>query len=590
MNNPAAMFDIEEEGKSLRDYINVLRRRKRKMAITAAIVMVLVMITVFVWPPTYRSESIILIEQQDIPEDLVRTTITSYAQQRIEEIKQRIMTIGNIMNIVEEYELYSESEMQRKTRTEIAQEFRKAVSIRPISAEVVDPRSGRPSSAVIAFSLAFDGDVPSQVQKVTNEITTLYLDENLRERTSESQSTSDFLAAEGKMLSEELERLDAAIAAFKEDENNKGALPEADQFNRSVVDRTESQINDLSYMIEEWKKLKIQLESDLTQLSPNAPVLLSSGQTVLGEADRLKALQTQLRQASAAYKEDHPTVVRLRREVAALLESGAVGDERKAMLEQLRAERDRLAQLKDKYTAESPQIKTSQSVIAGIEKELSYSVVASAEETPDNPAYLLLKTRLQGTEADIRNGTAKIADLRLKMEKYEGYLSRAPQVQKDFSRLGRDYQNTIAKYQEIRYKQMSAELAQNLETEQKGERFTLIQPPELPIDPVSPNRVVLVLLGGILAVGAGIGMALLLEALDDGIYTIGEVTTLTGAAPLVAITYMENSVEASQHNRKRIYIFLGLILVGVIILTCFHFFIKPLDVTWYILLRKLGIN
>ncbi len=137
---------------------------------------------------------------------------------------------------------------------------------------------------------------------------------------------------------------------------------------------------------------------------------------------------------------------------------------------------------------------------------------------------------------------------------------------------------------------MSAELAQNLETEQKGERFTLIQPPELPIDPVSPNRVALVLLGGILAVGAGIGMALLLEALDDGIYTIGEVTTLTGAAPLVAITYMENSVEASQHNRKRIYIFLGLVLVGVIILTCFHFFIKPLDVTWYILLRKLGIN
>ena len=108
---------------------------------------------------------------------------------------------------------------------------------------------------------------------------------------------------------------------------------------------------------------------------------------------------------------------------------------------------------------------------------------------------------------------------------------------------------------------MSAELAQNLETEQKGERFTLIQPPELPIDPVSPNRVALVLLGGILAVGAGIGMALLLEALDDGIYTIGEVTALTGVAPLVAISYMENSVEASQHNRKRIYIFLGLVAV-----------------------------
>ena len=142
MNNPAAMFDIEEEGKSLRDYINVLRRRKRKMAITAAIVFVLMIITAFAWPPTYRSQSTILIEQQDIPDDLVRTTITSYAQQRIEEIKQRIMTISNIMDVAEEFELYSEREFERRTRTEIAEEFRRAVSIKPISAEVVDPTLG----------------------------------------------------------------------------------------------------------------------------------------------------------------------------------------------------------------------------------------------------------------------------------------------------------------------------------------------------------------------------------------------------------------------------------------------------------------
>ena len=156
MNTQAAMLDLGEEGKSLRDYFNILRRRKRVAAICAAVVMAVVVLVTFLWPPTYRSESVILIEQQDIPSDLVATTITSYAQQRIEEIKQRIMTIGNIMEIVEEFELYDERELERKTRTEIAEEFRDAVSIQPISAEVVDPRSGRPSMAVIAFSLAFD--------------------------------------------------------------------------------------------------------------------------------------------------------------------------------------------------------------------------------------------------------------------------------------------------------------------------------------------------------------------------------------------------------------------------------------------------
>ena len=164
------------------------------------------------------------------------------------------MTIGNIIGIVEEFELYTERELERITRTEIAEDFRRAVSIRPISAEVVDPRSGRPSLAIIAFSLSFDGEVPSKVQKITNEITTLYLDENLKDRTAQTKSTSDFLTAESDLLLEQLEGLDDKVAIFKE--QNKGALPEQNQFNLSVVDRTELQINSLVYQIKRIKEEK----------------------------------------------------------------------------------------------------------------------------------------------------------------------------------------------------------------------------------------------------------------------------------------------------------------------------------------------
>lgn len=588
MNTQAAMLDLEEEGKSLRDYINVLRRRKRMMAITAGVVMALVLIVTFFWPPTYRSQSIILIEQQDIPSDLVQTTITSYAQQRIEEIKQRIMTIGNIMGIVEEFGLYTDRELKRKTRTEIAEEFRDAVSIRPISAEVVDPRSGRPSMAVIAFSLAFDGDVPNKVQKVTNEITTLYLDENLKERAQQTKSTSAFLTTEAKMLSEDLERLDANIAEFKE--INKGALPELNQFNRSVVDRTESQINDLAFQIKELEKRKIQLVGDLTQLSPTAPVVLSTGQTVLGDADRLKALQSQLRQYEAAYRDDHPDILRLRREIGAILESSGSSPQYEDIAKQLKYERDLLAELKNKYTADHPEIIKSARVIEGLENTLASSIQAEAEVKPDNPAYLVLKTRLDATNEDIRANKEKVRELRTKIERYESNLSRGPEVERDYQRILRDYQNTYAKYQEIRAKQMSAELAENLESERKGERFTLIQPPELPIDPVSPNRTALVILGLFLAVGAGLGLAILVEAADDAVYGTADISSITAAAPLAIISYMETSDEEVKHNRKRIYIVLGIIALGILSLVLFHFFIKPLDVTWYILLRKLGLQ
>ena len=588
MNNPDVMLDYDEQGKSLRDYVNVLRRRKRAMGITAAAVFVVVVLTAFLWPPTYRSESIILIEQQDIPAELVQTTITSYAQQRIEEIKARIMTIGNIMSIVEEYKLYTARELERKTRTEIAEDFRGAVSIRPISAEVVDPRSGRPSTAMIAFSLAFDGDTPTKVQKVTNEITTLYLDENLKERAEQTLSTSEFLSAEAEMLSGQLEAIDGEIALFKEE--NKGALPELNQFNMSVVDRTELQINDLTFQIKELEKRKFQLEGDLTQLSPNAPVVLATGEAVLGDADRLKALKTQLRQAQASYRDDHPTVVSLRRELEAMLDDAGESVEHDDLRKQLRTERDRLAELNSRYTAEHPEIIKTKKVIAAIEDELVESVSVEAGEKADNPAYLILKTQIQAIDEDIRVNGQKINELTEKLEKYEGYLSRAPQVEKEYLRLQRDYQNKHIKYREIRAKQMSAELAKNLESEQKGERFTLIQPPELPIQPVSPNRVALVLLGLILAGGAGVGAALLLEALDDAIYGANDVTALTGVTPLVVVGYIETKDEAQDHNRQRVYIVAGLAVTFIVLVLLFHFFIKPIDVTWYILMRKFGIN
>jgi polysaccharide biosynthesis transport protein len=587
MNNQAEMLDGEENTRSIGDYINVIRRRKRVLAITAGAVMTIIILAAFLWPKTYRSQAIILIEQQDIPTDLVQTTITSYAQQRIEEIKQRIMTIGNIIGIVEEFELYTERELERITRTEIAEDFRSAVSIKPISAEVVDPRSGRPSLAIIAFSLSFDGENPGKVQKITNEITTLYLDENLKDRTAQTKSTSDFLTAESEVLSGQLEDLDEKIAYFKE--SNKGALPEQNQFNLSVVDRTELQINDLDFQIKELQKRKIQLEGDLTQISPSAPTMLSNGQMVLGEADRLKALQSQIRQYESVYHPGHPSLQRLRREINTLLDGGGGSDQYKEMTEQLRVERDVLAALESKYTADHSEVLQSKRVISSLEASLSEGIQTDAQLTPDNPAYLVLRSRLNATNEDIRNNSEKIKALREKVERYEGYLSRAPQIEKEYQSLLRDYQNTRMKYQEIRAKTMSADLAQNLESERKGERFTLIQPPELPIDPVSPNRTAMVFLAVILGLGAGLGVVVLLEAMSAAVYGAAEVTALTGIAPLAIIGYMETQEEEGHHNRKRILIVLGLICIGLLAMLLFHLFVKPLDVTWYILLRKFGI-
>lgn len=586
MNNQAGYIELEENTKSVKDYINMFRRRKRLIAIVASIVMAIMVITAFVWPPTYRAQSIILIEQQDIPSELVKSTITSYAQQRIEEIKTRIMTIGNIIDIVDRYKLYDEKERLRKTRTEIASEFRESVSIRPISAEVVDPRSGRPAVATIAFSLSYRGDSPAKVQKVTNEITTLYLNENLKDRADSAKSTSDFLSTEATVLREELERMDAELAAFKME--NEGALPDLYQVNRDIVLRSQEQLNAYEFQLKELQKRKLQLEAELILLSPYAPVVLPTGEAVLGEEDRKQALMTQLRAAQSKYTEDHPTVIKLKSEIESL---GGINDiDKKELEKQLRIEEERLAGLRNSYAEEHPQVIQARRVVKDLRNSMLKleSEVSEKPANPDNPAYLTMQNQLNLTKEDMRLMKDQITGLKIKVEKHQGYLLRTPDVEKEYRRLLREQESTYIKFQEIRQKQMSADLAQNLESEQRGERFTLIQPPELPVDPVSPNRAALILLGAILALGAGVGAAILKDLLQSSVYSVSDVINLTSAAPLVSIGYMETKDERVKHNRKRIIIVIALILLMVAAIWLFHTFVKPLDVTWYILMRKFG--
>ena len=118
-----------------------------------------------------------------------------------------------------------------------------------------------------------------------------------------------------------------------------------------------------------------------------------------------------------------------------MLAGGGKLDEYKEMTEQLKQERDTLDALEGKYTADHSEVLQSKRVIASLESSLAEAIQADAELTPDNPAYLVLRTRLNATNEDIRSNSEKIKALREKIERYEGYLSRAPQIEKEYQSL-----------------------------------------------------------------------------------------------------------------------------------------------------------
>jgi hypothetical protein len=133
---------------------------------------------------------------------------------------------------------------------------------------------------------------------------------------------------------------------------------------------------------------------------------------------------------------------------------------------------------------------------------------------------------------------------------------------------------------------MTAEVAQEMEKERKGEKFTLIDPAILPEEPVSPNRGAIVFLSLVLALGAGVGSAAVSESLDNAVRGVKGLTTLLHTAPLAVVPYLSTRAETSGQKRRK-YLVLGLILAGiVIVLLLIHFLVSPLDVMWFRGLRK----
>jgi hypothetical protein len=137
---------------------------------------------------------------------------------------------------------------------------------------------------------------------------------------------------------------------------------------------------------------------------------------------------------------------------------------------------------------------------------------------------------------------------------------------------------------------LEAKVAEGLEVQQKGERFSLIDPPSLPERPYKPNRLAIVMLGFILAVGAGVGSGAAAESLDRSIRTSEQLASLTQHFPLAVIPFMPNEVDLSRvRRRRRISQVAG---AGVVVTTLLllHAFVVPLDVLWFTALRRFGVE
>lgn len=575
-DSTATDYDMElMASRSIGDYLIMLRRHRQSVIISGSIVLCMAVLVAMLWPPTYRSTATILIEAQEVPEDMVRSTITSYADQQIQAINQRVMTLDNILAIVKKYQLYTEEELAKIPRTVLAESFQEAVTLKVINAEVTDRSSGKQRNVTTAFTLSYDDRQPRKAQKVSNELVDLYMAENLRNRAERTRSTENFLRQEAEALSQQLAAIEDQLAQFKQ--RNKDALPESFQFNIQNLRRLQSQIQGLQGDARELRKREMELAGQLAQTSPYAPIVLATGETVMADVDRLKARQSEYRNKAAIYNENHPDIIRLRKEIDTLsAKIGHAGD--KDELQRLLIERKAdVTELERSYSADHPDLIAKQRLVEQLEIQLALAESGGSQAVPDNPTYVFLNNQLSAVRMDRVGMERASKSLELQIEELNQAVLMAPGVEKEYAQLQRKLQTAQAKFLDINVNLREAELAGTLEKERKGQRFILLEPPELPAEPVSPNRPVLLFLGVIVAGGVALGIMVLLELLDDSVRSVKDLTAATGRAPLAAIIYIQTPGERARARVKmRILVYGGIAVVVIIaaLLAVYMFYIR----------------
>ncbi|MBX6421984.1 GNVR domain-containing protein [Thermosulfurimonas sp. F29] len=580
-----------EEQKDIRYLIRVFRRRKKAFFIPFVLVFASITMIAFLLPPIYQATTTILIEEQQIPPEYVKSTVTGYVEERLQMITQEIMSRSHLIDLIERFNLYPE--MRKKyTMDEIVDRMRKDIKLETINAEVSNTRTGRPSSATIAFTLSYEGRDPDKVQKVVNALASLYLEYNLRSREEQASGTTAFLEKELQELRKHMNELDSKLSKFKQE--HLGELPEMITINLQTIERLERHLDDLETQIRSLKQQKVYLEGQLALVEPLAPVKTEEGKAVMSPLERLKYLRLKLLSLQATLSPKHPDIIKLKKEIQALESQVGETDEALEKIRQLNELQSRLAELRSRLGPKHPDVIKLERNIRVLSEELAKTenkkarVAEEMLNRPDNPAYINLKTQIASIEVQIKSLEEEKKRIMKKIEEYQKRLENTPLVEKEYNILLTDYENTRRKYNELMNKLMEARIAQELEESRHGERFTIIDPAQLPEKPYKPKRMAIVLIGFVLALGAGVGTTAFMEYLDHSIKSPEELRALIQVPLLATLPYIETEEEIRARRRKKL-LFLAVFLAGLVAaILLFNFMVMPLDLFWLKLERKIS--
>jgi polysaccharide chain length determinant protein (PEP-CTERM system associated) len=470
-------------------YLEILIRRRWAVIVPAVVISGLTVPIVFSIPATYQSTTLILVEAQKVPETLVRTTVTTPIEDRLQAISQQILSRTRLQRVIEKFNLYQSNDPTSEGW--IAKWWMRLRSGRPPESSsapvtldhverlrrnlVIQVPRGRNTGSTI--SISFVGADPRTVMDVTNELASLFIEENLRVREAQAEGTTEFLENELQQMKVRLEAHEEALRSFKE--RSMGELPEQLEANLRTLDR-------------------LQIERQM--------------------------LENSLKNAEDRYAD-------LNRQLTSDTLGG--GDSPSTVAGRLQVLRIRLAYLRTEYTEEYPDIGLLKKEIAAVEAELAAQATMST--APAMPGGGAVNARLAEQRREIQTIRQRQQVVVAQIKDYEKRVERTPHREQQLAMVLRDYENVRRSYQTLLDKRQEAKIAESLERRQKAEIFRILDPANFPERPYQPNRALLILLGIGGGLAAGIGLAVLREQLDASIKTEADLVDASTGIPVLAV-------------------------------------------------------
>jgi succinoglycan biosynthesis transport protein ExoP len=463
--------------KGLGDYWSILFRRRWWILLPTFLCWAAIWTGGWLWPDRYESEALILVEQQKVPEHYVTPNVTLDLQDRVRGMTQQILSRTRLQATIERFHLYPRSRglSSLLETTDPVEQMRKDIQIELVQS---DAKTGGRPGELTAFKIRYFASSPEIAQQVNSELTSLFIEENLKSQQQLSENTTAFLNSQLADARAKLEQQEAKVREFKA--GHLGDLPSQLSSNVQILSGLQSQLEGVQRAIDGATQQKLYLESLLQQYQ-SVQTALVTGESAVAPPEaldkELMEMRRRLADARSRYTDDYPDIVALKDKIA--------------KTETLKKQIEGEIVSRQKAGAASDSLKPGS---------------AESVQLVPSTSMMQIQSQIKSNQLEIQNYERRRKEFESQISAYQIRLNLTPAIEQELTDVSRGYEGAKANYDSLLQKQNQSQLATSLEQRQQGEHFSIIDPPSSPLKPFSPNHL-MISLGGLgfgLVVGCGL--------------------------------------------------------------------------------------